>query len=244
MVKIPDIPVSKNKFLTLFFLLFLFVLKSRSSPTSRPLVNRHPARHLGLHVLKADRVEIGALVGTLWLEEVLLEALAKVAHADDGVDDGENDQEDGDDGESGQRPADGHVVLAVSRLVDADQLEDEVAQSTEIEDDDGDNAQLVLAAGEVGGADEDGDGDGDGSGGEGVLDDLDVADNDEELNGEAEEKEKVELEEGNVDLHRLTLLVDILGTFLGHRLTRREKKNGLLGNKGTAASSGSRRQWS
>ena len=81
-----------------------------------------------------------------------LEARAKVVHADEGVDDGQDDEEDGQDGKGGQRPADGVVVLAVARLVDAHQLEEEVGQAAKVQQDDEAHADPVLASGEEGGA--------------------------------------------------------------------------------------------
>ncbi len=129
-----------------------------------------------------------------------LEPRAKVAHANEGVDDGQNDEQDGQDGKGRQRAPDGFVVLAVVGLVDAHQLEEEVGQAAKVQKDDEADANPVLAAREEGGAEEDGDGDRDGSNVEAQLEVFHAVDDNEELHGEAEEEEKVKLEQGDVDL--------------------------------------------
>jgi hypothetical protein len=155
---------------------------------------------LGLDVVEVDRVEVRVLLDLLLGgEEVILEAGAKVAHADDGVGDGEDDEEDGDDGEGGERLLDGLVVGAPGP--DADELEEEVGEAADVEDDDNDGSRFVLDADEVGGAEEDGDGDGNGDNGEGEFWVVGLGDDDDELDDETEEEEEVELEQGDIDLH-------------------------------------------
>lgn len=134
-----------------------------------------------------------------------LEALAEVGHADDCVGDGQDDEQDGDDGKGREGLANSHVVLLVAGLVNADELEEEVAKAAEVEDDGNDHAGLVLAAGEESGGEEDQDRDGNGGDGEGELGVTCLRDNNNELDDEAEEEEEIELEEGDVDLGNISL---------------------------------------
>ena len=88
-------------------------------------------------------------------------------------------------------------------LIDADQLEEEVGQTTEVEQDDEADAETVLAPREEGGAQQDADGDGDRGDVQAQLEVFDAVDDDEELDGEAQEEKEVEFEEGDVDLAEL-----------------------------------------
>jgi hypothetical protein len=191
---------------------------SYTPPTKKPpqsLVNRHSTGQLGFDVVQADRVRVLLLLILLTREgdNVRLEARAKVAHADNGIRDCGEDEEDGDDGKGRHGAADGAVKLPVARLVDADELEDKVREGDEVDEDDDAHAGLVLAAGEKGGEQEDGDCDGDGSNGEAEFRVDLVDDDDDELDREAEEEEKVELEQGNVDLiMEEALLHAVVGT--------------------------------
>jgi hypothetical protein len=166
-----------------------------------PLVDGHPTGRLRLDILQTDRVEVGLLVDLSRRgEEVVLEAVAKVLQADDGVDNGEDDEKNGDDSKGSQRFLDGLVVFPVARLVDSDKLEDEVAETAKVEDDDGNHAGLVLPAGKECGAEEDDDGDGNGGNCQGKLGIVGRSDNDHKLDDEAEEEEEIELEKGDVNL--------------------------------------------
>lgn len=174
--------------------------------SSANLVDRHPARQLGLDVAEADRVGVGLLllIGAL-LEQVGLEAGAKVVHADEGVDDGQDDEQDGQHREGRQGAAHGDVVVPEAGLVDADELEEEVGEAAKVEGDDGDHAGFDLTAGEEGGEQQDGDGDGDGGDGQAQLEVRLARHDDEELDREAEEEEEIELKESDVDLEVLVL---------------------------------------
>lgn len=189
----------RNSFLYTFDV-FIFIFFFTPSNLSAHLVDGHAASHLGLDVLEADRVEVGSLLGFLGLEDVLLETSAKVAHANDGVDNGQDDEEDGDDSEGRQRLPHGHVELPVVWLVDAHELEDEVAQATEVQNDDNDHTDLLLSPGEESGADENRNGNRDGGSSQSVLHNLDIAHDDKELDGESEEEEEIEFKESDVDL--------------------------------------------
>ena len=116
------------------------------------LVNRHPARQLGLLVLHlVDVVDLLLLLGTGRLDQVMLESFAEIAHANEGVDDGEDDEDDGQDGKGSQTSLHGSVVIGMRGLVDADQLKEEVGEGAEIEDDDSRHAQLDFPANEESG---------------------------------------------------------------------------------------------
>lgn len=55
-----------------------------------------------------------------------LQALAKISHANYGINNGQNNQQDGDDCEGGQGLSNGKVRVPVAWLIDAYELEDEV----------------------------------------------------------------------------------------------------------------------
>lgn len=167
------------------------------------LINCHSARRLGLDVLHVDRVDIGLLLNLALSRqglEVWLEALSKVAHAYNGVGDGEQDKKNSDDGKSGKRSADSIVSFLVTGLVDSDQLEEEITETAKIENDDTHHARLVLPAGEIGGGEQNGDGDGNGDNCQSKFRVVLLCDNDDKLNDETEEEEEIELEQSNVNL--------------------------------------------
>lgn len=131
-----------------------------------------------------------------------LEPLAEVVHADETVGDGQNNEDDGENGEGSQGTADGKVVLAVTWLIDTDKLEEEVGKAAKVEQNNEAGAEAVFALGEKGGTQQDSNGDWDGGNVQAELDILQAVNDDEELNGEAEEEEKIELEQGDVNLLR------------------------------------------
>lgn len=63
-----------------------------------------------------------------------------------------------------------------------------------------DHSRCIFAAGGPGSSQENDDSDGDGDDGEDILDGFHVSDNDHELDGEAEEEEKVEFQKRDIDL--------------------------------------------
>jgi len=142
------------------------------------------------------------LVPALGRLEVALETGAKVHGADDGVRDGKNEEQDGDDGEGCQRPLHSRVSLLGLLLVDAHQLEQEPREGAKAECDGEHHAGLVLVPDEDGGQDEQNDGDGDGGRCHVRLDIRLSCHDDEELNDEAEEEEEIDLKERDVDLGR------------------------------------------
>lgn len=131
-----------------------------------------------------------------------LEALVKIvcAHARD--DNGEDQQHDGENGESSQGLARRLVVFLTVEVgnVHADELEEEVGHGNEVHDDDDNHAGNGLAADPPGGGEEEEEGDDERDSGKSNLDILGLFDDDKELDGEGEEEEEVELEEGDVNL--------------------------------------------
>lgn len=93
----------------------------------------------------------------------------------------------------------------MARLVDTDELEDEVCQTGDIQDDDTPCADLVLVSGEIGGGEEYQDGDGYGSDSQVQLCITIAGDNDDELYREPKEKEEVEFQQRDVYLHRVSI---------------------------------------
>lgn len=88
----------------------------------------------------------------------------------------------------------------MSRLVDSDQLEDEVAETSEVENNDSDHASLVLTASEESGGKQNQDSNRDGDDGQREFGIILVSNNDNELHDEAEEEEEIELEESDINL--------------------------------------------
>lgn len=93
----------------------------------------------------------------------------------------------------------GQVLVRHARIVHPHEFKDEVSHSGEVEDDDESLANVGLAAGDISGEEEEENGDNERGNSKGEFVVFAVHD-DKELNGEADEEEKVELEEGDVDL--------------------------------------------
>lgn len=131
-----------------------------------------------------------------------LQTLVEIVCADASHDDGDNDQEDGEDGEARQGFAGGLVVIQAGLVggVHAHQLKQKVRQCAEIDDDDGNHANDRLAPHPKRGEEEEHEGYDQGGSCEALFDGLGVVHDDEELYGEGEEEEEVELEEGDVNL--------------------------------------------
>jgi hypothetical protein len=156
---------------------------------------------LWLYVVHVDGVEVGLLlIAALGRLDVVLEAGAKVHHADDSIGNGKDDEQDRDHGEGSQGLADCGVLLLGLGLVDSNELEEEPRQAAEVEDDGADHAGLVLVAGEVGGRQQDDDSDGNSGDCQVELDVGLSGDYDQKLDGKAQEEEEIELQESNVDL--------------------------------------------
>lgn len=129
-----------------------------------------------------------------------LKTHVEVAQADDAVGDGKEDEKDGNDGEGSEGPADSTVMVPPFGLVNANELKDEVAQGAVIKDEYNDHANLVLFAREPTRGDKNENGDWDSGDSKREFGILLVRDNNDELDDETEEEEKVKLEKGDVDL--------------------------------------------
>ena len=81
-----------------------------------------------------------------------------------------------------------------------DELEQEVTESNEVDDDDTNHSSDRLATDPPGGEEQKEEGDDEGGCGKNEFDCLGVLDDDQELHGEGQEEEEVELEESDVNL--------------------------------------------
>ncbi len=131
--------------------------------------------------------------------DVRSETFLVIEGAHDTIDDGHQDKDDGEDGEGGEFLARSKVVLLTLGGVHANELEYKVCQPSEVEDQNRKGAEQPLPSAEECCGKKDDDGDGNSGDCEGELA-LSLRDDYNELDGEAEEKEEIELEEGNVDL--------------------------------------------
>lgn len=127
--------------------------------------------------------------------DVRSEAFVEISHAHDCHDHSDDEQEECEDRKRGQAVAGGFVKLRFGRVVHAHEFEGEVGHGGEVDRDDGDLAGGGLALGDPGGEEEEDDGDGDGGDCEPELGwGCTLTDYDEELDCEAQEEEKVELQ--------------------------------------------------
>lgn len=85
-------------------------------------------------MVHVDAAVLALLLHRVLPEKMRLQAGAVVVHAIEGVDDRADDQHDGEHRECCQTLADGHILCGV--LVNAEELEDEVCQSSKVENDD------------------------------------------------------------------------------------------------------------
>ena len=99
----------------------------------------------------------------------------------------------------------GYVVHCHVAVIHANELENEVCHPGEVEDDDTDLTDVRFATNHVGGEKEEDDRYGECSDREGEFVGVDVGDDDEELHGKAQEEEKVEFEEGDVNLTGISM---------------------------------------
>lgn len=145
------------------------------------------------------------------------EAGAEVVHADDGVDDGHDDEQNGDDGEGGERLSNGEVRRSAAGLVDTEELEDEVGETAKVEDNNADHARLVLPLGEESSSNQNGNRDRNGGNRKSEFGIGLDSDDDDKLNDETQEEEEIELEQGNVNLE-LMLVESGRGSHIGSLL--------------------------
>lgn len=131
---------------------------------------------------------------------MVLETFTKIVHADNGVENGEQNQKNRNDSKGCERFANGLVGFLVAWLVDTDKLEKEIAETAKEEDDDSNHSWLVFAASEKCSGKKNDNGNWDGSDGQSEFDVGGVGDNDDELYDESKEEEEIELEQSNVDL--------------------------------------------
>lgn len=168
------------------------------------LVNRHSTRRRRLQVVHIDTAVVALLLHRRLAEQVRLQSTAVVVHAIECIDDCTQQEENRQHCKSCQTLAHGHVLLGA--LIDAEEFKDEVGKAAEEEDDDRQGSEFVLVARGPGGAQQDQDRDGHGGNGQIVFGAPIATNNDNELHGEAEEEEEIELEKRNVHLVILSAL--------------------------------------
>lgn len=143
--------------------------------------------------MQAKFARLCVLFGFASRMQVTLETASEVDHADDGIDNRENNEQDGNDGKSSQRLLHGFVVLSVVGLIDANELEDEVGEAAKVKNNDNDHPGLVLFASEESRSQKNENRDRDSGNGEGEFRIVRFSDNDDKLNDETQEEEKIKL---------------------------------------------------
>lgn len=138
--------------------------------------------------------------------------MSKVIVADHCVRDGSCYQENSDGCEDGQGVSDRQVLRLMSGLVHANQFEDEIGETSHVGAHDYNTARLILTTSEECREKEDEDSNGDsgdcqdelGRGDLTATGDGLARDDDQELNGEAQKEEEIELQKCNVDLKNMS----------------------------------------
>lgn len=95
------------------------------------LINHHAVRHLA----RNSRGQLSRLLGffaTLLPVDVGLQTLVEIVHAHARINDGHDDQNEGDDREEGQRPPGRQVLLVCLWSVHANELEQEIGHCSEV----------------------------------------------------------------------------------------------------------------
>lgn len=170
-------------------------------------VDHHPRRDLAGDV----GGELGCLLlgGAFLLIDVRLQATVEVVRAHACVDDRDHNQDNSDDGEEGHRGPSGPIEGGRHRVVHAVQLEAEVGQSGEEEQNDSDHAEGAFSSNEPGTAGQHKDGHGDSNYSEVEFSIMLIRrDNGQELYGETEEEEKIELQQSDENLVRTCQMVN------------------------------------
>lgn len=75
-----------------------------------------------------------------------LQALIEIGHADAGIDDCKDDQDNRNDGKTSQTLPDRKVERCVAGLIHPDELEDEVSQPTVVHENGEDRSNFVFSA--------------------------------------------------------------------------------------------------
>ena len=147
-------------------------------------------------------VNLLVLPPDLTLHNMWLQPLVEVGGANTGVDDCKDNQYNRDDRETGETLPNWNIVLFVGRLVHSGKFEDEVGQAAKEQEDGHNHPELVLTPCPKGGHEQYEDRDWDGSNRETKFCICQSSYDNQELHGEAQEKEEVEFQQGNVNLSR------------------------------------------
>lgn len=139
---------------------------------------------------------------------MVLEALTKVVHADNGVEDGKQNEENRNDSKGCEGFGNGRVGVLVAWLVDTDKLEKKIAETAKKENGNCNHSWLVFAASEECSGEKDDNRNGNSGDGQGEFNIGGVGDNDDKLDNESKEEEEIELEQSNVDLRHVKVCFD------------------------------------
>ncbi len=106
---------------------------TNSKQTIWCLVDSHPARYWALlgEFWKLGRNLLCFLTTTISFHDVWFQSLAEIRGAHNGIDDGQDDQDNCDHSKTGQTLPDWKVIRFFAWLVHSCQLENEVSQSAE-----------------------------------------------------------------------------------------------------------------
>lgn len=166
------------------------------------LVNLHSGGHWLRHVW----VHVGhwVLFVTVFdgaLGDMRLQSLAKVQRANDCIDDGYNDKQNRDDGKGCERTAGRHIIIHTRLVgVHANELEKEVGEGSQEDDDNSGHEDPVLSSGGPYGCQQKQDGEWNNDNRQLELNVVGLQHDNQELNGEAQEEEKVKLEQSDENL--------------------------------------------
>ena len=140
------------------------------------------------------------LGANLSLHNMLLQPFVEIAHANTSVDYRGNNQDNGDNSETGQRFSYGFVIMFLGWCIHPSELVNEVRQTAEVQDNGTHHTKLIFAASKEYSQEQDEHRDRDGSNSQSELYIALCRNDDEELYCEAKEEEEIELQQRNVNL--------------------------------------------
>lgn len=156
---------------------------------------------LGLQDHDTTFPAIWSLEASALPEQVGFETFAKVKVAKDGLNEGDETHEEGDEGEDGEIVLDIIVLfLPLGIGPDTDGLEEKVGNGAEKADHEGKHHVDLLTTYGIDGGQENEDDDGEGDDGEGKFGVVELEDEHYELDGESDEKEDIEFQEHEEDV--------------------------------------------
>lgn len=155
-------------------------------------------------------VNLLLLRSNLPLQDVWLQSLIEVGHADACIDDRQNDQNNSQNSKTGEVLADRQIVGCLGRLIHAGELENEVRQATEEKKNCRKHSGLILSSSPESCHEKYDDRYGNRSDGNPFLSVSNIADYNHELYSETEEEEEIELQQSNENLQMLACYLNEL----------------------------------